>query len=174
MEVAKQVIGPSMNDGNVLDNAEYLERVCAVENTHNDATSPSGCLTPSSPERVKEATKALQEERRAELREIGRRKFQEFRARRQSRGPLPPTPTSEGKPTLAQLVFKDQSQDAHDEAQLDGSKDPMIDMLLQQVSELMQEKRVLSRANEQLQRENQQLQELVGYLSYDSSDRDQA
>ena len=38
---------------------------------------------------------------------------------------------------------------------------------------MAQEKRELSRANEQLQRENQQLQELVGYLSYESSDRDQ-
>ena len=60
MEVAKQVVGPAMNKCNIVDIADSLERACAVENTHYDATSPSGCLTPSSPERVKEATKALQ------------------------------------------------------------------------------------------------------------------
>ncbi|BDA40383.1 hypothetical protein COCOBI_01-0360 [Coccomyxa sp. Obi] len=162
-----------MNNGNNRNIINTLEGNSAADEARIDAPNPSGCLTPSSPERVKEATKALQEERRAELREIGRRKFQEFRARRTSRGALPPTPTSEGKPTLAQLVFKDQPP-AYDDAQLDGSKDPMIDMLLQQVSELMQEKRELSQANEQLQRENQQLQELVGYLSYENSEIDQA
>ncbi|KAK9916646.1 hypothetical protein WJX75_005330 [Coccomyxa subellipsoidea] len=124
-----------------------------------------------SPARVREATRALQDDRRAQLREVGRRKFEEFRARRQSKASLPPTPTSDGKPSLAQLVFKDQSPAPGVAAVTDAQPEsgPLVDMLLQQVSELMQEKRSLTRANEQLQRENQQLQELVGYLSYESN-----
>ncbi|EIE22129.1 hypothetical protein COCSUDRAFT_55826 [Coccomyxa subellipsoidea C-169] len=77
----------------------------------------------------------------------------------------------DGKPTLAQLVFKDQPAGSTvGEAQPESG--PLVDMLLQQVNELMQEKRALTRANEQLQRENQQLQELVGYLSYEDTNND--
>lgn len=65
MEVAKQVIGPSMNNGNVerktyVTSLDILERHLEADIQHIEAPISSGCLTPSSPERVKEATKALQ------------------------------------------------------------------------------------------------------------------
>lgn len=132
---------------------------------------------------ARKATRTLPPDKKALLRDAGKRKFEEFKKKRQllqASGLLNAGTTAQGLTTVAkdpvinvspspapQDPFSPTSQDG---AQVDFShsssdKDPLTDMLIAQVNTLMQEKRSLLTENENLKRDLEQLQELVGYLS---------